>query len=78
MIMITISVFIFLPFCHTDPDFPTPVVDVFIPFTEVSDFAGGGGGALLSPLQSGDASPVPRAGAEKEAKLLFAQGKEDG
>lgn len=27
MIMIIISVFIFLIFCHTDPDFPTAVVD---------------------------------------------------
>lgn len=79
MIIITISVFIFLAFCHTDRDFPTPVVDKSL-FPSLR---------YLILLQEGVVPSshhckvvmlllFPRAGAEKEAKLLFAQGKEDG
>lgn len=79
VIIITISVFIFLAFCYTDLDFPTPVADKSL-FPSLR---------YLILLQEGVVSSshhckvvmlllFPRAGAEKEAKLLFAQGKEDG
>lgn len=77
--MIIISVFIFLVFCHTDPDFPAPVVEKslfpllrYLILLEEEVVPSSHHCKVVMLLL------FPRAGAEKEAKLLFAQGKGDG
>lgn len=78
MIMITISVFIFLVFCHIDPDFPIPIVHKTL-FPLLRYLILLEEGVMLSSHHCKVVMLLlfPRAGAEKEAKLLFVQGKED-
>lgn len=79
MIMITISVFIFLVFCHTAPDFPTPVVDKSLfPLLRYLILLEAGVVPCCHHCRVVMLLLFPRAGAGKEAKLLLAQGKEGG